>query len=133
MALALTALAAFAIELFPALTTVSFHEWLGIACIALLMAHCLISVREGIPLTNLALDAALIIATAATAATGMLISGSVLVAFGMYVPNGYFMWKPLHALAAKVLLALLAVHMASHLHMLERLLRRNRGKGTLDE
>ena len=43
----------------------------------------------------------------------MLISATVLPMFGLFAP-GYFMWNPLHAASAKVLLALVLVHVASH-------------------
>lgn len=45
--------------------------------------------------------------------SGLGVSGTVLHAFGLYV-DGYFVWAPLHAIAAKVLLALLLVHVAVH-------------------
>ena len=44
-------------------------------------------------------------------------------AFGLYA-EGYYTWSPLHAAAAKALLALLLVHMAVHAGSLYNLLKR---------
>ena len=50
-------------------------------------------------------------------------SGTVLQTFGLYA-EGYYTWSPLHAAAAKALLALLLVHMAVHTGSLYNLLKR---------
>ena len=52
-------------------------------------------------------------ALAVCAVSGVMVSGAVLPAFGLYA-EGYFFWDPLHAASAKVLLALLLVHVAVH-------------------
>ncbi len=60
-----------------------------------------------------ALDALIAVALAVCAVSGVMVSGAVLPAFGLYA-EGYFFWDPLHAASAKVLLALLLVHVAVH-------------------
>ncbi len=60
---------------------------------------------------RLALDAALLLALAVVVLSGLMESGAVLPALGWYA-EGYFFWAPLHAAAAKVLLALIVVHLA---------------------
>ena len=42
-----------------------------------------------------------------------LIAGNLMCMFGLFAP-GYFIWNPLHAASAKILLALVLVHVASH-------------------
>lgn len=126
----------------PALTGVPVHEWLGLALLAPVLVHCVLhadwvattlacgpkgdrhlwvhfSVRAG----HLALDAALLVAFMAVLVSGLGISGTVLQAFGLYV-DGYYAWGPLHAIAAKALLALLLVHVAVHAESLYNLLKR---------
>ncbi len=45
--------------------------------------------------------------------SGILISGAVLPTLGLHA-KGYYFWNPLHAMSAKMLLALLLVHMVVH-------------------
>jgi hypothetical protein len=45
--------------------------------------------------------------------SGIMVSRHVLPAFGLVAP-GYFFWSPLHSLFAKLLLALLIVHVVVH-------------------
>ena len=58
--------------------------------------------------------------------SGLGISGTVLAVFGLYA-DGYYFWDPLHAIAAKVLLALLLVHVAVHWKWLYSFVRKSRG------
>lgn len=78
----------------PAITGIGVHEWLGLGV-------CLV------------LDALIAAALAVCAVSGVMVSGAVLPAFGLYA-EGYFFWDPLHAASAKVLLALLLVHVVVH-------------------
>ena len=57
------------------------------------------------------LDATLLLALAVVVLSGLMESGAILPALGWYA-EGYFFWAPLHAAAAKVLLALIVVHLA---------------------
>lgn len=125
----MAALALYAVVSLPALTGVTVHEWLGLAVLVVLVAHGAQHVdfvagllRPSAPrrkagggaprgIGRLALDAGLLLALAATVLSGVMESGAVLPALGWYA-EGYFFWGPLHAAAAKVLLALLVVHLA---------------------
>ena len=49
----------------------------------------------------------------ACAVSGLMVSGAVLPFFGLYA-EGYYFWGPLHAVSAKLLLALLLVHVVAH-------------------
>lgn len=60
--------------------------------------------------------------------SGVFVSATVLSAFGLFAP-GYFVWDPLHAASAKVLLALVLVHAVSHAGKLTGFLKTRRFKG----
>ena len=45
--------------------------------------------------------------------SGLLVSGDVLPALGLYA-DGYYFWDPVHAFSAKLLLALIIVHIVVH-------------------
>ena len=121
----LVALAVYAVAGFPQWTGVAVHEWLGLGVLVVLFVHCVQHcdwVENAIKRTvqkgfsgkstgRLLLDIALVIALAATMVTGLMESGAVLPAFGLFA-EGYYFWSPAHAIAAKVLLALVLVHLA---------------------
>lgn len=120
----------------PALTGVPVHEWLGLALLVPVLIHCVLHAdwvaatlmqlgRGAGPahVGRLALDAALLVAFMVVLVSGLGISGTVLQSFGLYV-EGYYVWGPLHAIAAKVLLALLLVHVAVHAGSLYNLVKR---------
>lgn len=116
------ALALYAAASLPSLTGVALHEWLGLGALLVLFAHCVLNAGWVIDAvrhptrrraTNLALAVALLVALAATAVSGLMVSGAVLPLLGYFAP-GYYFWDPLHAAAAKVLLALLIVHLVMH-------------------
>lgn len=58
---------------------------------------------------RLALNIVLLVALAACVVSGVMVSGAALPSLGLYA-TGYSFWDPLHAVAAKVLLAALIVH-----------------------
>lgn len=110
----------------PAVTGVNVHEWLSLAVLAVFFAHCALHVswvsetltgfRRGFSPTragNLVLDVLMLVAFAVATVSGLMVSGAVLPAFGLFA-EGYYFWDPLHAISAKVLLALLLVHVAVH-------------------
>ena len=120
----------------PALTGVGVHEWLGLGVLVAFLAHVATHVdwvveavrgsfahpswtRTG----NLVLDALIVVALMTAAVSGLMVSGSVLAAFGLYA-DGYYFWDPLHAVAAKALLALLLVHVAAHWRWVARAFRK---------
>lgn len=96
----------------PLITGVPLHEYLGLGAFVVLTVHVAVG-ADGLitrrrPL-NIVLNVALLIALALTAVSGIMVSGDFLPALGLYA-TGYHFWDPLHAMAAKVLLALLLVH-----------------------
>ena len=123
----------FAAAVLPQVTGVAAHEWLGIAAVAALLGHLAASVdvlaglwraahrRSVLAVVCIALDLALFVMLAVCAVSGLLVSATVLQAFGMVAP-GYFVWDPLHAASSKALLALVVVHATIHAGKLARLL-----------
>lgn len=120
------ALAVFLVVATPALTGIALHEWLGLALTVVFFVHVVVhvdwivdaikgalAVHSWGHLGNLVLDALILIAFAVCTVSGLLISGAVLPTFGFFA-DGYYFWDPLHAIAAKVLLALLLVHVVVH-------------------
>ncbi|WP_139651718.1 DUF4405 domain-containing protein [Raoultibacter phocaeensis] len=132
------ALAVYLVAANPAVTGIAVHEWLGIGALVLFLAHCaqhvdwIASTARGLRGStwaargNLALDALVLVAFMAVTVSGLLISGEVLPAFGLYA-DGYYFWDPLHAISAKALLALLLVHVVVHWKWLYGLVRKGRG------
>ena len=122
-------IAAYALVAVPALTGVGAHEWLGVAVVAALLAHC--ARRGAAPARGAAaagravLNGLIVVALAACAVSGAMVSGAVLPALGLYA-RGYFFWDPLHAASAKVLLALLLVHLALNVGAVVRAVRARR-------
>ena len=118
------ALIAYVVVSLPALTGVAFHEWLGLAVFLVLAVHLAQHLgqvassarRAGSPGPSRAARAGrtvlaclLAVALAVVMVSGLMVSGAVLPALGLYA-EGYYFWNPLHAVSAKVLLALLLVH-----------------------
>ncbi|MEI3231991.1 MAG: DUF4405 domain-containing protein [Gordonibacter pamelaeae] len=64
--------------------------------------------------------------------SGVLVSGAVLPALGYYA-QGYYFWDPLHAVSAKVLLALLLVHVVVHARWFMRFAMRGKDTEHADE
>lgn len=133
------ALAAYAAVTNPAFTGVDVHEWISLSLVVLFFAHCAMhadwvvdtvtgAARRPSParVGNLVLDVTTLVVFMVVIVSGLLASGSVLLAFGLYA-DGYYFWDPLHAIAAKVLLALLLVHLVVHWKWLYRFFRK-RGK-----
>ena len=119
------ALAVYLVAANPAVTGVAVHEWLGLAVLVSFLAHCaqhvdwIASTARGLRGStwaargNLALDALILVAFMVVTVSGLLVSGAVLPALGLYA-DGYYFWDPLHSIAAKALLALLLVHVVVH-------------------
>lgn len=124
----------------PALTGIGVHEWLGIAAFVVFVAHAAQhgdwvaeTVRTAFARPSLGrtghfvLDALIVVAFMTCTVSGVLVSGAVLPAFGLYA-DGFFFWDPLHAASAKVLLALLVVHVVAHWRWIAGLFRGSRDK-----
>lgn len=101
----------------PVLTGIPLHEFVGLGAVAFVAAHVVASAdgllvrgRKG-NVARMTLNAVLLLALATCAVSGVMISGDVLPALGLYA-TGYHFWDPLHAFSAKVLLAALIVHVA---------------------
>lgn len=126
LAIDAVALAVYLVVANPALTGIGLHEWLGLGVLIVFFVHvvmhvewCFDAVRTSrkhpswARTGNLVLDAVILVAFMVVTVSGLLISGAVLPAVGLYA-GGYYFWDPLHAVAAKVLLALLLVHVVVH-------------------
>ena len=111
------------VAVLPQITGIAAHEWLGLVALAAFLLHLAASLNalssllkaarfgSALAMARIVLDAALFIAIAVCVVSGVLISATVLPMFGLFAP-GYFIWNPLHAASAKVLLALVLVHVA---------------------
>ena len=141
------ALVAYVIVSLPALTGVAFHEWLGLAVFVVLAVHLAQHLLQVLPARRLAsgddsasapardgsaaraarsvLAVLLGVALVTCVVSGLMVSGAVLPALGLYA-EGYYFWNPLHAVSAKVLLALLLIHLFLNAGMAYRLLRRKK-------
>lgn len=109
-------LVAYLIAANPLITGIPFHEFTGLGAVAFVAAHVVLSAdglltrgRTG-NAKRAMLNGALLLALAACAVSGIMVSGEALPALGLYA-TGYHFWDPLHAFAAKVLMAALIVHM----------------------
>lgn len=126
LAIDVVALVAYLVVANPALTGIGLHEWLGLGALVVLFVHLLVHAdwcvdalrttlrrptwaRTG----NLVVDALMLVTLVVVVVSGLFVSGAVLPAFGLYA-EGYYFWDPLHAIAAKALLALLLVHVVVH-------------------
>lgn len=120
------ALLVYAVVSNPALTCVGFHEWLGLGIFVVFLAHVAMHwdwcadaaktafSRPSLARTgNLVLGVLLLVSFMVCTVSGLLVSGDVLPAFGLYA-EGYYFWDLLHAASAKLLLTLLLVHVAVH-------------------
>ncbi len=119
-------LAAYLLSALPVLTGIAAHEWIGLVVAVVFFAHLSLGVsralkapksrgRRGraVALANAVLDVLVLLAAALVLVSGIMISATVLPATG-FVAYGYYFWNPLHAAAAKALLALLLVHVFAH-------------------
>lgn len=109
----------------PTITGVPVHEWLGLGVLAVLLVHCaahgdwVVEMFRSFGRSSwgarghLVLDALILVAFLTVVVSGVGISGAVLPTFGLFA-DGYYFWNPLHAIAAKALLASLLVHIAVH-------------------
>ena len=128
---------AFLASLLPGVTTVAAHEWLGLVVTAAFLvhiaAHLRPSERTALRTANLVVDGLALVALAVVTVSGVLVSGAVLPAFGFFA-DGYFFWNPLHAASAKVLLALVIVHLALHARFISGALKASRAhRGDAEE
>ena len=107
-------------------TGIGLHEWLSLAVFVVLFVHVLFHMDWVIKTTknafkhpswqttgNWVLNLLLIITLVLCMVSGLLISGDVLPALGLFA-DGYYFWDPIHSFSAKLLLALIIVHIVVH-------------------
>jgi hypothetical protein len=111
---------------YPGITGLLLHEWISMGLILVALIHTIVhwewvqdtlSRFSGrIPALlrwNLVINIALFIVFLIVAVSGLMVSCHVLFFFGLYAP-GYFIWKPMHAIFAEVLFALILAHLVMH-------------------
>ena len=136
LAVDLVASAVYLVAANPAITGIGLHEWLGLGALLAFLVHAAMHVDWALEALrgslarpswartgNLALDLLVVVAFMACAVSGLLVSGAVLPALGLYA-EGYYFWDPLHATSAKLLLALLLVHVVVHWKRIVRFFKR---------
>jgi hypothetical protein len=119
-------LAAYLIVEYPSLTGLFIHEWVSIGLVLIVFIHtifhwdwtldtlrCFKGCCTALARWNLVIDIALFVVFMIVVVSGIMVSRYVLFSFGFYAP-GYFFWKPIHAIFAEVLLALVIVHIVIH-------------------
>lgn len=120
------ALIAYLVVANPAWTGIGLHEWLGVGVYVVLFVHVLFHMdwvfnttkrawthRSWATTGNWCLDVLIFISLTLCTVAGVLISGDFLPALGLYA-DGYYFWDPVHSFSAKLLLALLIVHIVVH-------------------
>jgi len=122
----IVALAIYLIVANPAVTGIRIHEWLGLGLLVVFLIHFIVHFdwmvdtlrdfftkptfsRQG----NLIVNCLILVVFMIAIVSGFGISGAVLLDFGLYA-EGYYFWGPLHSVSAKLLLALLVIHMVVH-------------------
>ena len=136
LAIDLVALAVYLVVANPALTGIGPHEWLGLGLLVVFFVHMLVHAdwvveavrgsfaRPSLARTgNVVLDLFIVLAFMACTVSGVMVSGAVLPAMGLYA-EGYYFWDPLPAMSAKALLALLLVHVVVHWKWFSKVFRR---------
>lgn len=122
----LAALCTYLVVANPVITGIALHEWLGLGVFIVFLVHCIVHydwivdvIKNGRKSSalprwgNLALDVLILLCFIVVTVSGLGISGTVLQTLGFYV-DGYYVWGPLHSISAKILLALLVIHIAVH-------------------
>ncbi len=130
------ALVAYLAASFPSFTGVAAHEWLSIGVFVVLVVHCvqhydwIVDTLKGFTKmksfarrARFVLDVLIVIALVVVMVSGILISGAVLPAIGLFA-DGYYLWDPLHIASAKVLFTLLLVHLVANFGAVIRTLKR---------
>jgi hypothetical protein len=110
----------------PAVTGLLIHEWLSlgllVVCVVHVAAHLdwvqetfrhLLRKATFSARANLVLDILTLLVFVIVMVSGIMVSRHILPAFGLVAP-GYFFWNPLHSISAKMLLALLVIHVVVH-------------------
>ena len=126
LAIDIAALAVYLVAANPAVTGIGIHEWLGLGMLVIFFVHAAMHVdwvieavrRSFVRLSwartgNAVLDLVIVAVVMVVMVSGVMVSGAVLPALGLDA-DGYYCWDPLHGVSAKLLLALMLVHVAVH-------------------
>ncbi len=126
LAIDVVALVIYLVVANPTITGIGLHEWIGLGVFIVFLVHCVVHfdwVVEAVRTIfkspsfsrtgNLVLDALILVSFMICTVSGIFVSGAVLPTFGLYA-DGYYFWDPLHATSAKLLLALLLLHVVIH-------------------
>ena len=140
LAIDIAALAVYLVAANPAVTGIGIHEWLGLGMLVIFFVHAAMHVdwvieavrRSFVRLSwartgNAVLDLVIVAVVMVVMVSGVMVSGAVLPALGLYA-DGYYFWDPLHAIAAKALLALLLVHVVAHWRWLAGFFKNGQGE-----
>ncbi len=119
----------------PSITGLAVHEWVGLGALFVLVTHLAMHWdwvaetlaravhRRGVRLAKVLLDVLLVLVFMVCCVSGAMVSGAILPALGLYA-EGYWLWDPLHMASAKLLLALIIVHVAANWRLVVAGLRR---------
>ena len=140
LAIDIAALAVYLVAANPAVTGIGIHEWLGLGMLVIFFVHAAMHVdwvieavrRSFVRLSwartgNAVLDLVIVAVVMVVMVSGVMVSGAVLPALGLYA-DGYYFWDPLHAMSAKLLLALMLVHVAVHWPWFAKVLKKRKEK-----
>ena len=140
LAIDIAALAVYLVAANPAVTGIGIHEWLGLGMLVIFFVHAAMHVDWVIEAVrgsfvrlswartgNAVLDLVIVAVVMVVMVSGVMVSGAVLPALGLYA-DGYYFWDPLHAIAAKALLALLLVHVVAHWRWLAGFFKNGKGE-----
>jgi hypothetical protein len=119
-------LAGFLVALQPRLTGISIHEWFTLAAAATLIVHVLLHWVWFVGITkkffssplhisrmNYLVDGLLFLGFIVVITSGLVISQSVLPAFGLQIPASRS-WRAIHNLSSNLTLLFVALHFALH-------------------
>ena len=110
---------------YPGVTGLFIHEWIGVVLFILFLVHAILhgdwmldimrrlGALPAVSYGNLAIDIVLFVVFLVVTLSGLMVSRHVLPAVGFYAP-GYFIWKPIHAIFAEILLVLIILHLVTH-------------------
>ena len=123
----------------PVFTGLAIHEWLSIGIFFVFIVHLALhhdwvitTVKAAFKTPswattgNLILDIGILVVFCLDIVSGLLVSRHILPAAGFFA-EGYFVWKPIHALSSKLLLALIIIHIVVHWKWFASLLGRRTG------
>ena len=118
------ALVVYIIAANPAVTGLALHEWASLGLAFVFVVHtaqhydwaieAFKNLRHPSSLAQtarLVVDILLVVVFMVVTVSGLMVSRHILPLLGLVAP-GYFFWNPLHSMSAKVLLALLVIHIA---------------------